>query len=167
MHRENCRMNSKGEWTTKNGEKLAPSFPVICLVYAADGGRSVKLRSATDCYDRRAAQAIGANFSSRERLANAEPWAKSAFFELLSSKIAEPDVMRGWLFAAMKSGHKSYALQRNGMEPRYFHTSLEVFRWTKTAQYSRLNFNIWKSGPPAGAAAADFYSSEFVRVGWD
>ncbi len=166
---QNCRMNSNGEWTTKNGEKVRAIAPVhlfgLCCEMDALGEISERYR--LDLIED-AAQAIGAEFPFRERIAKAGTMGEVGFFSFYPSKNLGAAGDAGMIVCQDKElAQKLRTLREHGMEPRYFHHVIGGnFRLDEMqAVILALKLPYLEKWAAARRAAADFYGSEFARVG--
>src|SRR5215470_14270955 len=84
---KNCQMNSNGEWTTRNGETVRAIIPVhlFGLCCQMDAVHEISESYRLDVIED-AAQAIGAEFPWRERIAKAGTMSEAGFFSFYPSK---------------------------------------------------------------------------------
>ncbi|HEU5245937.1 MAG TPA: DegT/DnrJ/EryC1/StrS family aminotransferase [Candidatus Udaeobacter sp.] len=166
---KNCRMNSNGEWTTKNGETVRAIVPVhvfgLCcqmdaLLEIAEHYRLVLIEDA--------AQAIGAEFSFRERIAKAGTMGEAGFFSFYPSKNLGAAGDAGLIVCRDEElAQKLRTFREHGMEPRYFHHFIGGNFRLDEMQAAILAVKLpyleaWAAGR---RAAADFYGAEFARAG--
>jgi dTDP-4-amino-4,6-dideoxygalactose transaminase len=167
--KKNCRMNSNGEWTTKNGERVRAIVPVhvfgLCcqmdaLLEIAEHYRLVLIEDA--------AQAIGAEFSFRERIAKAGTMGEVGFFSFYPSKNLGAAGDAGLIVCRAKElAQKLCTFREHGMEPRYFHHFIGGnFRLDEMqAAILAVKLPYLEAWAAARRAAADFYGAEFARAG--
>jgi dTDP-4-amino-4,6-dideoxygalactose transaminase len=166
---KNCRMNSNGEWTTKNGEKVRAIVPVhlfgLCCEMEA-------LREITQRYRlvliEDAAQAIGAEFSFGERIAKAGTMGEVGFFSFYPSKNLGAAGDAGMIVCGDEAlAQKLRTFREHGMEPRYFHHVVGGnFRLDEIqAAILAVKLPYLEKWAAARRAAGDFYAAEFARAG--
>jgi dTDP-4-amino-4,6-dideoxygalactose transaminase len=166
---KNCRMNSNGEWTTKNGETVRAMVPVhvfgLCcqmdaLLEIAERYRLVLIEDA--------AQAIGAEFSFRERIAKAGTMSEAGFFSFYPSKNLGAAGDAGIVVCQEeKVAKRLRTFREHGMEPRYFHHLIGGnFRLDEMqAAILAVKLPYLETWAAARRAAADFYGTELARAG--
>src|SRR5215475_13411980 len=120
---KNCQMNSNGEWTTKDGEKVRAIIPVHLFGLCCEMGA---LREIAQRYRlvliEDAAQAIGAEFPFSERIAKAGTMGHVGFFSFYPSKNLGAAGDAGMIVCADEGlAQKLRAFREHGMEARYFH----------------------------------------------
>jgi len=166
---KNCRMNSNGEWTTKNGEKVRAIVPVHLFGLCCE---MEPLREITQRYRlvliEDAAQAIGAEFPFGERIAKAGTMGEVGFFSFYPSKNLGAAGDAGMIVCGDEElAQKLRTFREHGMEPRYFHHVIGGnFRLDEIqAAILAVKLPYLEKWAASRRAAADFYGSEFVRVG--
>jgi dTDP-4-amino-4,6-dideoxygalactose transaminase len=166
---KNCRVNSNGEWTTKNGEKVRAIVPVhlfgLCCEMDA-------LRAISDYYQfpviEDAAQAIGAEFPFPDRIAKAGTMGEVGFFSFYPSKNLGAAGDAGMIVCRdEKLAQKLRTFREHGMEPRYFHRVVGGNFRLDEMQAAILTVKLpWlERWAAARRAAADFYGAELARAG--
>jgi len=166
---KNCRMNSNGEWTTKDGEKVRAILPVhlfgLCCEMEA-------LREITQRYQlvliEDAAQAIGAEFPFGERIAKAGTMGEVGFFSFYPSKNLGAAGDAGMIVCGDEQlAQKLRTFREHGMEPRYFHHFIGGnFRLDEMqAAILAVKLPHLETWAAARRAAADFYGAELARAG--
>lgn len=166
---KNCRMNSNGEWTTKNGEKVRAIVPVhlFGLCCEMEGLHEISERYRLDVIED-AAQAIGAEFPFRKKIANAGTMGEVGFFSFYPSKNLGAAGDAGMVVCRdERLAQKLRTFREHGMEPRYFHHVIGGNFRLDEMQAAILAVKLpylerWAAGR---RAAADFYSAELTRAG--
>jgi dTDP-4-amino-4,6-dideoxygalactose transaminase len=164
-----CRMNSNGEWTTKNGEKVRAIVPVhlFGLCCEMDALHEISERYRLDVIED-AAQAIGAEFRFRERIAKAGAMGKVGSFSFYPSKNLGAAGDAGMVVCQDEElARRLRTFREHGMGPRYFHHVVGGNFRLDEIQAAILGVKLpyldkWAA---ARRAAADFYGEEFSRVG--
>jgi dTDP-4-amino-4,6-dideoxygalactose transaminase len=166
---KNCRMNSDGEWTTNTGEKVRAIIPVhlfgVCCQMDAlhEISERYRLYLIED-----AAQAIGAEFPFRERIAKAGTLGEAGFFSFYPSKNLGAAGDAGMIVCRDKElAQKLRTFREHGMEPRYFHPVIGGnFRLDEIqAAVLAVKLPYLEKWAAARRAAADFYRAEFAGAG--
>ena len=164
-----CQLDTDGTWKTKNGEKVRAMIPVhlfgLCcemdvLREIADRYRLVLIEDA--------AQAIGAEFPFRERIAKAGTMGEVGFFSFYPSKNLGAAGDAGMIVCGdAELARKLRTFREHGMEPRYFHHVVGGnFRLDEIqAAILAVKLPFLEKWAAARRAAADFYNSEFARAG--
>jgi dTDP-4-amino-4,6-dideoxygalactose transaminase len=166
---KNCRMTSNGEWTTKNGEKVRAIVPVhlFGLCCKMDAIHEISERYRLEVIED-AAQAIGAEFPLRERIAKAGTMGGVGFFSFYPSKNLGAAGDAGMIVCRDKElAQKLRTFREHGMEPRYFHHVIGGnFRLDEIqAAILAVKLPYLEKWAAARRAAADFYGAEFARTG--
>jgi dTDP-4-amino-4,6-dideoxygalactose transaminase len=164
-----CRMNSNGEWTTKNGEKVRAIVPVhlFGLCCEMDALHEISERYRLDVIED-AAQAIGAEFPFRERIAKAGAMGEVGSFSFYPSKNLGAAGDAGMVVCQDEElARRLRTFREHGMGPRYFHHVVGGNFRLDEIQAAILGVKLpyldkWAA---ARRAAADFYGEEFSRVG--
>jgi len=166
---KNCRMNSNGEWTTRNGEKVRAIVPVhlFGLCCEMDALREIAERYRLVLIED-AAQAIGAEFPFGERIAKAGTMGEGGFFSFYPSKNLGAAGDAGMIVCgAEELAQNLRTFREHGMEPRYFHHVIGGnFRLDEIqAAILAVKLPYLEKWAAARRAAADFYGSELSRSG--
>ncbi len=153
------------------------SRKLVTLIRTAHGKRGTEKKSAqwfriAERYRlvliEDAAQAIGAEFPSRERIAKAGTMGEVGFFSFYPSKNLGAAGDAGMIVCGDEQlAQKLRTFREHGMEPRYFHHVIGGnFRLDEIqAAILAAKLPYLEKWAAARRAAADFYGSEFVRVG--
>jgi dTDP-4-amino-4,6-dideoxygalactose transaminase len=166
---KNCRMNSNGEWTTKSGEKVRAIVPVhlFGLCCEMDALHEISERYRLDVIED-AAQAIGAEFPFRERIAKAGTMGEVGLFSFYPSKNLGAAGDAGMVVCQdEKVAKKLRTFREHGMEPRYFHHVIGGNFRLDEMQAAILGVKLpWlENWEAARRSAADFYGAELTRAG--
>jgi dTDP-4-amino-4,6-dideoxygalactose transaminase len=166
---KNCRMNSNGEWTTKSGEKVRAIVPVhlFGLCCEMDALREISERYQLVLIED-AAQAIGAEFPFRERIAKAGTMGEVGLFSFYPSKNLGAAGDAGMVVCQdEKVAKKLRTFREHGMEPRYFHHVIGGNFRLDEMQAAILGVKLpWlENWAAARRSAADFYGAELARAG--
>jgi dTDP-4-amino-4,6-dideoxygalactose transaminase len=166
---KNCRMNSNGEWTTRNGEKVRAIVPVhlFGLCCEMDALREIAERYRLVLIED-AAQAIGAEFPFGERIAKAGTMGEGGFFSFYPSKNLGAAGDAGMIVCGDEElAQNLRTFREHGMEPRYFHHVIGGnFRLDEIqAAILAVKLPYLEKWAAARRAAADFYGSELSRSG--
>jgi dTDP-4-amino-4,6-dideoxygalactose transaminase len=166
---KNCRMNSNGEWTTKSGEKVRAIVPVhlFGLCCEMDALREISERYQLVLIED-AAQAIGAEFPFRERIAKAGTMGEVGLFSFYPSKNLGAAGDAGMVVCQdEKMAKKLRTFREHGMEPRYFHHVIGGNFRLDEMQAAILGVKLpWlENWAAARRSAADFYGAELARAG--
>jgi dTDP-4-amino-4,6-dideoxygalactose transaminase len=164
-----CRMNSGGEWTTKNGEKLRAVIPVHLygLCCEMDALREISQRCRLHLIED-AAQAIGAEFPFHGKIAKAGAMAEVGFFSFYPSKNLGAAGDAGMIVCRDDGlARKLRTLREHGMGPRYFHHVIGGnFRLDEIQAailaVKLLHLEKWAA---ARRTAAGVYGAEFIHAG--
>jgi dTDP-4-amino-4,6-dideoxygalactose transaminase len=166
---QNCRMNSAGELTTKNGDKVRAIIPVHLFGLCCNMGA---LREISERYRLHliedAAQAIGAEFPFDGRIASAGTMAEVGVFSFYPSKNLGAAGDAGMVVCQDdKLARKLRTFREHGMGPRYFHHVIGGnFRLDEMqAAILAVKLSHLEKWAAARRAAADFYGAEFTRAG--
>jgi dTDP-4-amino-4,6-dideoxygalactose transaminase len=166
---KNCQPDEGGTWKTKSGEKLRAMIPVHLFGLCCD---MKALRKIAEHYRlvliEDAAQAIGAEFPFPERIAKAGTMGEGGLFSFYPSKNLGAAGDAGMVVCRDEDlAKKLRTFREHGMEPRYFHHVIGGnFRLDEIqAAILAVKLPYLEKWAAARRAAADFYSSEFVRVG--
>ncbi len=164
-----CRLDTDGTWKTKDGEKLRAIIPVhlfgLCcemdaLSEIAQRYRLVLIEDA--------AQAIGAEFPFHDGMAKAGTMGEIGFFSFYPSKNLGAAGDAGMIVCSDDElAQKLRIYREHGMEPRYFHHVIGGnFRLDEIqAAILAVKLPHLENWAAARRAAADFYRSEFARLG--
>jgi dTDP-4-amino-4,6-dideoxygalactose transaminase len=166
---KSCRMNSNGEWTTKKGEKVRAIIPVhlFGLCCEMDAIHEISRHYRLDVIED-AAQAIGAEFPFRQRIARAGTMGDVGFFSFYPSKNLGAAGDAGMVVCREeKLAKKLRTFREHGMEPRYFHHVIGGNFRLDEIQAAILSVKLpwlekWAS---ARRTAADFYAAELESAG--
>ncbi|HYY35751.1 MAG TPA: DegT/DnrJ/EryC1/StrS family aminotransferase [Candidatus Binatia bacterium] len=166
---KNCRRNSNGEWTTQNGEKIRAIIPVhlFGLCCQMDALHEISARYRLDVIED-AAQAIGAEFPFRERIAKAGTMGEVGFFSFYPSKNLGAAGDAGTIVCRDEElAQKLRTFREHGMEPRYFHHFIGGnFRLDEIqAAILAVKLPYLERWAATRRAAADFYGAELARAG--
>ena len=166
---KSCRMNSDGEWTTKNGEKVRAIIPVhlFGLCCEMDALHEISEHYRLDVIED-AAQAIGAEFPFRDRIARAGAMGDAGFFSFYPSKNLGAAGDAGMVVCRdEKLADKLRIFREHGMEPRYFHHVIGGNFRLDEIQAAILAVKLpWlEKWAAARRTAADFYGAELERAG--
>jgi dTDP-4-amino-4,6-dideoxygalactose transaminase len=166
---QNCRMNSRGELTTKSGDKVRGIIPVhlFGLCCHMDALREISERYRLHLIED-TAQAIGAEFPVDGRIARAGTMAEVGFFSFYPSKNLGAAGDAGMVVCQDdKFARKLRTFREHGMGPRYFHHVIGGnFRLDEMqAAILAVKLPHLEKWAAARRAAADFYSAEFARAG--
>jgi dTDP-4-amino-4,6-dideoxygalactose transaminase len=166
---KSCRMNSNGEWTTKSGEKVRAIIPVhlFGLCCEMDAIHEISRHYRLDVIED-AAQAIGAEFPFRERIAKAGTMGDVGFFSFYPSKNLGAAGDAGMVVCREeKVAKKLRTFREHGMEPRYFHHVIGGNFRLDEIQAAILAVKLpWlEKWAAARRTAADFYGAELERAG--
>jgi dTDP-4-amino-4,6-dideoxygalactose transaminase len=166
---KNCRRNSNGEWTTKDGEKIRAIVPVhlFGLCCEMDALHEISERYRLDVIED-AAQAIGAEFSFSERIAKAGTMGEVGFFSFYPSKNLGAAGDAGMIVCRDEElAQKLRTFREHGMAPRYFHQVVGGnFRLDEIqAAILAVKLPLLEKWAAARRAAADFYGAEMARAG--
>ena len=166
---KSCRMNSNGEWTTKNGEKVRAIIPVhlFGLCCEMDAIHEISRHYRLDVIED-AAQAIGAEFPFHERIAKAGTMGDVGFFSFYPSKNLGAAGDAGMVVCREeKLAKKLRTFREHGMEPRYFHHVIGGNFRLDEIQAAILGVKLpWlEKWAAARRAAADFYAAELESAG--
>ena len=153
----------------KDGEKVRALVPVhlFGLCCEMDALREIAERYRLVLIED-AAQAIGAEFPFRERIAKAGTMGEVGFFSFYPSKNLGAAGDAGMIVCGDDElAQKLRTFREHGMEPRYFHHVIGGnFRLDEIqAAILAAKLPYLEKWAAARRAAADFYRSEFVRVG--
>jgi dTDP-4-amino-4,6-dideoxygalactose transaminase len=166
---QNCRMNSSGELTTKNGDKVRAIVPVhlfgLCCNMGAlsEISERYRLHLIED-----AAQSIGAEFPFDGSIARAGTMAEVGVFSFYPSKNLGAAGDAGMVVCQDdKLARKLRTFREHGMGPRYFHHVIGGnFRLDEMqAAILAVKLPHLETWAAARRAAADFYGTEFMRAG--
>jgi Predicted pyridoxal phosphate-dependent enzyme apparently involved in regulation of cell wall biogenesis len=166
---KNCRRDSHGEWKTKDGEKVRAIVPVhlFGLCCEMDALREISERYQLDLIED-AAQAIGAEFPFRERVAKAGTMGEAGFLSFYPSKNLGAAGDAGMIVCREeKLAQRLRTFREHGMEPRYFHHIVGGnFRLDEMqAAILAVKLPSLEKWAAARRAAADFYGAELERAG--
>ena len=166
---KNCEMDSDGAWRTKSGEKIRAIIAVhlfgLCCDMAAL--HEISKRFQLDLIED-AAQALGAESPFRGRTTKAGTMSEVGFFSFYPSKNLGAAGDAGMIVCGDEElAQKLRTLREHGMEPRYFHHVIGGnFRLDEIqAAILAVKLPYLEKWAAARGTAADFYGSEFVRVG--
>src|SRR5947199_2799722 len=163
-----CQLDTDGTWKTKNGEKVRAMvsvhlFGLCCQMDAlretAERYRLVLIEDA--------AQAIGAEFPFRERIAKAGTMGEVGFFSFYPSKNLGAAGDAGMIVCGDEElAQKLRTFREHGMEPRYFHHVIGGnFRLDEIqAAILAVRLPHLETWAAARRAAADFYGAELARA---
>jgi dTDP-4-amino-4,6-dideoxygalactose transaminase len=165
---KSCRMNSNGEWTTKNGEKVRALVPVhlFGLCSEMNALHEISERYRLDVIED-AAQAIGAEFPFHERTAKSGTMGEIGSFSFYPSKNLGAAGDAGMVVCQDKKlAKKLHTFREHGMEPRYFHHVVGGNFRLDEMQAAILGIKLpyLEKWAAARRAAADFYGEEFSRA---
>jgi dTDP-4-amino-4,6-dideoxygalactose transaminase len=165
---KSCRMNSNGEWTTKNGEKVCALVPVhlFGLCSEMNALHEISERYRLDVIED-AAQAIGAEFPFHERTAKSGTMGEIGSFSFYPSKNLGAAGDAGMVVCQDKKlAKKLHTFREHGMEPRYFHHVVGGNFRLDEMQAAILGIKLpyLEKWAAARRAAADFYGEEFSRA---
>jgi dTDP-4-amino-4,6-dideoxygalactose transaminase len=166
---KNCQMNSNGEWTTRNGEKVRAIIPVhlFGLCCHMDAVHEISERYRLNVIED-AAQAIGAEFPWRERIAKAGTMSEAGLFSFYPSKNLGAAGDAGMIVCPNEKLAKTLrGCREHGMEARYFHHVVGGNFRLDELQAAILSVKLpyldkWAA---ARRSAADFYKAEIARAG--
>ncbi|MBO0696541.1 MAG: DegT/DnrJ/EryC1/StrS family aminotransferase, partial [Verrucomicrobia bacterium] len=166
---KNCQLNSNGEWTTRNGEKVRAIIPVhlFGLCCRMDTLREISERYRLDIIED-AAQAIGAEFPWPERIAKAGTMGEVGFFSFYPTKNLGAAGDAGMIVCKDKQLAKTLrTFREHGMEPRYFHHVVGGNFRLDELQAAILSVKLpyLEKWAAARRSAADFYGAEIARAG--
>jgi dTDP-4-amino-4,6-dideoxygalactose transaminase len=166
---KNCRRDSRGEWKTKDGEKVRAIVPVhlFGLCCEMDALHEISERYQLDLIED-AAQAIGAEFPFRERIAKAGTMGEAGFLSFYPSKNLGAAGDAGMIICREeKLAQRLRTFREHGMEPRYFHHIVGGnFRLDEMqAAILAVKLPLLEKWAAARRAAADFYGAELERAG--
>src|SRR6476620_10208906 len=166
---KNCQADPGGAWRTKNGERLRAIVAVhlFGLSCEMDALHEISERFQLDLIED-AAQAIGAEFPFGETTAKAGTMGEVGFFSFYPSKNLGAAGDAGMIICRDETlARKLRTFREHGMEPRYFHHVIGGNFRLDEIQAAILDVKLpfLEKWAAARRAAADFYSSEFVRVG--
>jgi dTDP-4-amino-4,6-dideoxygalactose transaminase len=166
---KNCQRNSKGEWKTENGEKVRAIVPVhlFGLCCQMDALLEISDRYRLDVIED-SAQAIGAEFPFRERIAKAGTLGEVGLFSFYPSKNLGAAGDAGMIVCRdEKLAQRLRAFREHGMEPRYFHHVVGGnFRLDEMqAAILAIKLPHLERWAAERRAAADFYGAELARAG--
>src|SRR5882724_4429425 len=164
-----CKLDTDGTWKTKDGEKVRALVPVhlFGLCCEMDALREIAQRYRLVLIED-AAQAIGAEFPLRERIAKAGTMGEVGFFSFYPSKNLGAAGDAGMVVCGDEElAQKLRTFREHGMEPRYFHHVIGGnFRLDEIqAAILAVKLPYLEKWAAARRAAADFYGSEFGRAG--
>jgi dTDP-4-amino-4,6-dideoxygalactose transaminase len=166
---KNCQPDASGTWKTKSGEKVRAMIPVhlfgLCCEMDAlrEIGESYHLVLIED-----AAQAIGAEFPSPERMAKAGTMGEVGLFSFYPSKNLGAAGDAGMVVCQNEElAQKLRTFREHGMEPRYFHRLIGGnFRLDEMqAAILAVKLPYLEEWAAARRSAADFYGSELAGAG--
>src|SRR5438094_2897477 len=164
-----CQLDKDGTWKTRNGEKVRAMvsvhlFGLCCQMDAlretAERYRLVLIEDA--------AQAIGAEFPFRERIAKAGTMGEVGFFSFYPSKNLGAAGDAGMIVCRDEElARKLRTFREHGMGPRYFHHVIGGnFRLDEIqAAILAIKLPHLEKWAAERRAAADFYRAEFTRAG--
>jgi dTDP-4-amino-4,6-dideoxygalactose transaminase len=166
---KNCQLDADGTWKTKNGEKVRAMVPVhlFGLCCQMDVLLEIAERYRLDVIED-AAQAIGAEFPIRERIAKAGTMGQAGFFSFYPSKNLGAAGDAGMIVCRDEElAQKLPTFREHGMEPRYFHHVIGGnFRLDELqAAILAVKLPYLEQWAAARRAAADFYGAELARAG--
>jgi dTDP-4-amino-4,6-dideoxygalactose transaminase len=166
---KNCRLSSNRKWTTKNGEVVRAIIPVhlFGLCCEMDAVLEIGERYRLDVIED-AAQAIGAEFSFRERIAKAGTMSEVGFFSFYPSKNLGAAGDGGMVVCRDEElAKKLRAVREHGMHPRYFHHVIGGnFRLDEIqAAILAVKLPYLEKWAAERRTAADFYRAELARTG--
>jgi dTDP-4-amino-4,6-dideoxygalactose transaminase len=166
---KNCQLDADGTWKTKSGEKVRAMVPVhlFGLCCEMDALLEIAERYRLDVIED-AAQAIGAEFPSRKRIAKAGTMGKVGFFSFYPSKNLGAAGDAGMVVCHDEElAQKLRTFRDHGMEPRYFHHVIGGnFRLDEMqAAILAVKLPYLEKWAVARRAAADFYRAELVSAG--
>jgi dTDP-4-amino-4,6-dideoxygalactose transaminase len=164
-----CRLDTDGTWKTKNGEKVRAMIPVhlFGLCCQMDALREIAERYRLVLIED-AAQAIGAEFPFHERIAKAGTMGEVGLFSFYPSKNLGAAGDAGMIVCGDEElAQRLRTFRDHGMEPRYVHRVIGGnFRLDEIqAAILAAKLPYLESWAAARRAAADFYGSEFARLG--
>jgi dTDP-4-amino-4,6-dideoxygalactose transaminase len=166
---KNCRRDSQGEWKTKDGERIRAIVPVhlFGLCCEMDALHEISERHQLDLIED-AAQAIGAEFPFRERIAKAGTMGEAGFLSFYPSKNLGAAGDAGMIVCREeKLAQRLRTFREHGMEPRYFHHIVGGnFRLDEMqAAILAVKLPSLEKWAAARRAATDFYGAELERAG--
>jgi dTDP-4-amino-4,6-dideoxygalactose transaminase len=165
---KNCQP-ADGTWKTRSGEQVRAMIPVhlfgLCsemnmLLEIAERYRLVLIEDA--------AQAIGAEFPFRKRIAKAGTMGKAGLFSFYPSKNLGAAGDAGMVISGDEHlAEKLRTFREHGMQPRYFHHVVGGNFRLDEIQAAILAVKLPHLEKWAGArrAAADSYGAAFARAG--
>jgi dTDP-4-amino-4,6-dideoxygalactose transaminase len=166
---KNCRRHASGEWKTKSGEKVRAIVPVhlFGLCCEMEAIHQISEHYEVDVIED-AAQAIGAEYSFSGKTASAGAMGDAGFFSFYPSKNLGAAGDAGMILC--RDDHLARRLRifrEHGMEPRYYHRTVGGnFRLDEIqAAILAVKLPHLENWSAARRAAADFYGTEFARVG--
>src|SRR5438874_12374291 len=166
---QNCQRDTDGTWKTRSGERVRAMIPVhlFGLCCEMDTLLEIAERYRLDVIED-AAQAIGAEFPFRKRIARAGTMGKIGLFSFYPSKNLGAAGDAGMVICGdEKLAANLRTFREHGMQPRYFHHVIGGnFRLDEIqAAILAVKLPYLEKWAAARRTAADFYGSEFVRVG--
>jgi len=166
---KNCRKNSNGEWITKDGDKVRAIIPVHLFGLCCQMDALCEI-SEIYCLDviEDAAQAIGAEFPWRDKIAKAGTMSHVGFFSFYPSKNLGAVGDAGMVVCHdEKLAKKLRVFREHGMEPRYFHHVIGGNFRLDEIQAAILAVKLpWlEKWAAARRTAAGFYGAELQRAG--
>ena len=166
---KNCQPDADGTWKTRSGEKLRAMIPVhlFGLCCEMDALLEIAERYRLDVIED-AAQAIGAEFPIRKRIARAGTMGQVGFFSFYPSKNLGAVGDAGMVICRDEElAQKLHTFREHGMEPRYFHHVIGGnFRLDEIqAAILAVKLPYLEKWAAARRAAADFYGAELARAG--
>lgn len=166
---KNCQADADGTWKTKTGEKVRAMVPVhlFGLCCEMDALVEIAQRYRLDVIED-AAQAIGAEFPFRDRIAKAGTMGAVGLFSFYPSKNLGAAGDAGMIVCRdEKLAQKLRTFREHGMKPRYFHHVIGGnFRLDEMhAAILAVKLSYLEKWAAARRAAADFYGSELAGAG--
>jgi dTDP-4-amino-4,6-dideoxygalactose transaminase len=166
---ETCRRHSSGELKTKSGEKVRAIVPVhlFGLCCEMEAIHQISEHYRLDVIED-AAQAIGAEYPFAGKTARAGTMGEAGFFSFYPSKNLGAAGDAGMIVCRDDQLARQLRIFReHGMEPRYCHRAIGGnFRLDEIqAAILAVKLPHLESWSAARRAAADFYGTEFARLG--
>jgi dTDP-4-amino-4,6-dideoxygalactose transaminase len=166
---KNCQPDADGALKTRSGEQVRAILPVHLFGLCCDMDAVLEIaeRYRLDVIED-AAQAIGTEFPFRKKIARAGTMGKAGFFSFYPSKNLGAAGDAGMVTCGNEElAEKLRTFREHGMQPRYFHHVVGGnFRLDEIqAAILAVKLPYLEKWAAARRAAADFYGTEFRRVG--